>query len=115
MGILLIDREVPSFEGGVGHVWIEEPAPADALARKLAETRVDEIAHCSGVAEEIAFRIRGPDGWPADARLRAWVDVGGRGRPGPDDLYSTEAVKLSDAPCVLRVEASSRGEERSQQ
>ena len=111
---MLIDRKVPSFEGGVGHVWIEEPAPADALARRLAETRLDSIVHRSGVAEEIAFSIRGPGGWPADARLRAWVDVEGRGRPGPDDLYSVEAVKLSDAPCVLRVEASSGGEERSQ-
>lgn len=113
MGTLLIDREVPSFEGGVGHVWVEEPAPADALARRIAETEVNNIAHHSGVAEEIMFSIRGAGGWPAHARLRAWVDIEGRGRPGPDDLYSVEAVKVSDTPCVLRVEASSHSEERS--
>jgi hypothetical protein len=105
MGTLLIGRDVPAFEGGVAHVWIEAPAPADAPARRLAEVRLEGIAHRAGEAGEVAFTIDA-GAVPADARLRAWVDLAGRGAPGPDDLFSTEATTVSSSPCVLRVERS---------
>ena len=114
MGTLLIGRDVPSFDGGIAYVWIEDAAPADAPTRQLAGLRLDGISHRAGSADEIPFTIRGLTGVPANARLRAWVDVKARGKPGPGDLFSTEAVTVADAGCVVRVEASAGNRGRSE-
>ena len=113
MGTLLIGRDARSFDGGIAHVWIEEAVPADAPARRLAGVRLEGIAHRAGIADEIPFAIPGLTRVPAKARLRAWVDVRARGKPGPDDLFSTEAVTVADAGCVVRVEASTGKSGRS--
>lgn len=104
MGTLLIDRNAPSFEGGVAHVWVEQAAPADAPAKRLAETTIRGVLHRSGEADEVPFGFDNMGAVPANARLRAWIDVASNGAPGPDDLYSTQATKVVDFPCLLRVE-----------
>lgn len=104
VGTLLIDRHAPSFAGGVAHVWLEAAAPADAVAERLAGATIRELCHRRGEAEEIPFAFAQIGAVPPNARLRAWVDVAATGAPAQDDLYSTEATKVADVPCRLRVE-----------
>lgn len=104
VGTLLIDRNAPSFMGGVAHVWLEAAAPADAAAERLAEATIEAVCHRRGEAEEIAFAFGQIGAIPADARLRAWIDVEATGAPAEDDLYSTESTRVADVPCRLRVE-----------
>lgn len=115
MGTLVVDRAAPSFEHGVAHVWIETAAPADAPAKRLAQTQVPDIRHRAGDAEEIPFDFASYH-QPRDggARLRAWVDIDGHGPAARGDLFSTEAVPVSAGPCVVRVEDPAAGYEQGE-
>lgn len=98
-GVLVLDPRGRSFSGGVAHIVVEDARRAGAPAIPIADTRIVDIAHHQGEAEQVAFTLESDDA-PAGQGWSVRASIG--------DQYSTERVHAGTA-LELRLTAMEPG------
>jgi hypothetical protein len=99
-GVLHLDADAPSFEGGIARVTVEEVGRVDAAATMVAEVRIAQVVHRQGVSEQIAFVLDCPEPPPRSQwSVRASID-----HPLPGQFTTDRAsVNAQSIPLALRL------------